>query len=49
MEKRMIAKNPTAYHNYEILDKYENIIFCNFIRKYVLFLVNPCRKSVRGV
>lgn len=23
MEKRMIAKNPTAYHNYEILDKYE--------------------------
>nr|DAK50016.1 MAG TPA: hypothetical protein [Caudoviricetes sp.] len=24
-------------------------IFCNFIRKYVLFLVNPCRKTVRGV
>ena len=23
MEKRMIAKNPTAYHNYEIMDKYE--------------------------
>lgn len=23
MEKRMIAKNPTAYHNYEILDKHE--------------------------
>ena len=23
MEKRMIAKNPTAYHNYEIIDKYE--------------------------
>ena len=23
MEKRMIAKNPMAYHNYEIIDKYE--------------------------
>ena len=23
MEKKVIAKNPTAYHNYEIIDKYE--------------------------
>lgn len=23
MEKKIIAKNPIAYHNYEIIDKYE--------------------------
>lgn len=23
MEKKIIAKNPTAYYNYEIIDKYE--------------------------
>ena len=41
METKLIAKNPTAYHNYEIIDKIESQKILRYI--YLMLLDIPKR------